>query len=56
VDAMYAPVALRFITYGIEVEIPAHSLVRAVLGSPAVRDWLSAAREEPESIPGAGVG
>lgn len=55
-DAMYAPVALRFVTYGVEVEEPAHSFVEAMLESVAVRDWLSAAQSEPEILPSGEVG
>ena len=55
-DAMYAPVALRFVTYGVEIENPAQSFLRAVLGSPDIQEWLSAAREEPEIMPSGEVG
>jgi len=55
-DAMYAPVVLRFVTYGVEVEEPARSFVEAILESVAVRDWLSAARAEPEIIPSGEAG
>lgn len=50
VDAMYAPVALRFVTYGVPLEEPAAGFVRSVRGHPAVREWLEAAREEEEVI------
>ncbi len=55
-DAMYAPVVLRFVTYGVEVEEPARSFVDAILESAAVRDWLSAASVEPEIIASGEVG
>ena len=50
-DAMYAPVALRFVTYGVEVAEPARSFVDAVLESAPVRDWLAVAQAEPQVIP-----
>jgi glutathione S-transferase len=48
-DAMYAPVVLRFRTYG----VPARnkSYVDAILALPAMREWIEAAEHEPESIP-----
>jgi glutathione S-transferase len=49
VDAMYAPVVLRFRTYG--VEGPNRSYMDAMLALPAMREWIDAAEREPESIP-----
>ena len=49
VDAMYAPVVLRFRTYG--VEGPNRSYMDAMLALPAMREWIEAAEREPESIP-----
>ena len=48
-DAMYAPVVLRFRTYG--VEGPNRSYMDAMLALPAMREWIAAAEREPESIP-----
>jgi glutathione S-transferase len=48
-DAMYAPVALRFRTYGVEVSNPAY--LKAVLALPAMQEWIAAAEREAESIP-----
>ena len=50
VDAMYAPVALRFRTYGIEVDDNARTWMAALLGIPAMQEWLQAAAAEPESL------
>jgi len=55
-DAMYAPVALRFLTYGVSLDGPAAGFVQAVEGHPAVREWLEAAREEEEVIEEGEVG
>ena len=48
-DAMYAPVVLRFRTYGVEPTNRAY--MDAVLALPAMRDWIEAAEREAESIP-----
>jgi len=48
-DAMYAPVVLRFRTYGVEVSNPAY--MQAVLALPAMQQWIAAAEREVESIP-----
>jgi glutathione S-transferase len=49
-DAFYAPVATRFVTYGVRLPEPARRYVDAVLGLPAVREWSAAARAEPEFV------
>jgi glutathione S-transferase len=49
VDAMYAPVVLRFRTY--EVEGPNREYMDAMLALPAMREWIEAAEREPQSIP-----
>ena len=49
-DAFYAPVATRFVTYGVELPPVARRYVDAVLALPAVREWSAAARAEPEVI------
>jgi glutathione S-transferase len=49
-DAFYAPVATRFVTYGVRVPDVARRYVDAVLALPAVREWSAAARAEPEVI------
>ncbi len=50
-DAMYAPVALRFRTYGVELPEAARSFADRVLESPALQRWLVAAEAETEVIP-----
>ena len=47
-DAMYAPVVLRFRTYG--VEGPNRKYMDAMLALPAMREWIEAAEREPGSI------
>ena len=48
-DAMYAPVVLRFRTYGVTVTKRAY--YDAMLALPAMREWIAAAEREAESIP-----
>lgn len=49
-DAMFAPVVLRFRTYGINLPESANSFARRVLESEAMQEWLAAAEVEPEVI------
>jgi glutathione S-transferase len=49
-DMMYAPVALRFVTYGIGVGAQSQAFVDAVGGLESVRDFVAAARAEPEHL------
>ncbi len=49
VDAMYAPVVLRFRTY--EVRVSNRAYADALLALPPMREWIEAAEREPESIP-----
>ncbi|MDX1517217.1 MAG: glutathione S-transferase family protein [Woeseiaceae bacterium] len=49
-DAMYAPVVLRFRTYGINLPDSAIVYARRVLESPAMQEWLVAAETEVEVI------
>jgi glutathione S-transferase len=50
VDAMYAPVALRFHTYRLDAGPVADDYVRTVLDNPAVGEWIEAGRRETEVI------
>lgn len=45
-DAMYAPVALRFVSYGVTVGPVERAWMDAVLALPALREWLSGADAE----------
>jgi len=49
-DIMYAPVALRFLTYDIAISDSAKEFQRAVSDRATVREWIAAATEEPEAI------
>jgi glutathione S-transferase len=50
-DAMLAPVALRFHTYGIALPETAQAYVATVCDDAAVRAWIQAARQETAIIP-----
>ena len=46
-DAMYAPVATRFRTYKTALDREAQSYCEAIMGLPAMQEWVAAARNEP---------
>ena len=49
-DAMYAPVVLRFQTYGVALEGAARDYADAVRALPALREWVAAGVAETERI------
>jgi glutathione S-transferase len=49
-DAMYAPVVMRFRTYGVDVPEAAFAYPKRLLESRAMQDWLVAAESETEVI------
>jgi glutathione S-transferase len=55
-DAMYAPVVLRFNTYGARVSDTARWYMATALEDSALQAWLRAAREEPWTIAADEVG
>lgn len=50
-DAFYAPVASRFITYGVSPGGAAGRYMNALWALPAVREWADAARAEDLRVP-----
>jgi glutathione S-transferase len=46
-DAMYAPVATRFRTYGVKLDSDSEAYCTAVLAHPAMQEWADAAKHEP---------
>ena len=50
-DAMYAPVALRFKTYAVQLSSSAQQYADAILALPGLHEWIAAARAEAEVIP-----
>lgn len=49
-DAMFAPVALRFRTYGVNLPDSAYAYAKRLLESPAMQQWLADAETEVEVI------
>ncbi len=49
-DAMYAPVAARFMTYEVDLDPTSRAYVDAVWSLPAIEEWVAAARAETERI------
>jgi glutathione S-transferase len=49
-DAIYAPVVLRFQTYGVELDGAARAYANAILALPAVQAWVADAVAETERI------
>lgn len=45
-DAMFAPVALRFVSYGISVDESCEKYVNTLLAMPSVQQWLDEAETE----------
>jgi glutathione S-transferase len=50
VDAMFAPVVMRFVTYEVKLDSEAKAYAGAILALPAIQEWLAAASRESESI------
>ncbi len=50
VDAMFAPVIMRFVTYDVKLNSSAKAYVDAILALPAIQEWVAAAYSESESI------
>lgn len=50
-DAMFAPVASRFRTYGVTLSETAEDYAEALLALPAMQEWAAAAEAEPWMIP-----
>lgn len=48
-DTMFAPVATRFVTYGVELDATCRAYVDAVYAMPAMKQWLADAEREPET-------
>lgn len=49
-DAMYAPVVTRFKTYHVALDAPCAAYCETILSLPEMRDWIAAARLEPEDV------
>jgi glutathione S-transferase len=49
-DAMYAPVATRFVTYGIKLPLLSQGYVQRTLDDQPLRDWYATAHSEAAVI------
>ena len=49
-DAMYAPVATRFLTYGVKLPKPCAAYCKTIMAMPEMKEWIAAAKAEPEEI------
>jgi glutathione S-transferase len=50
-DAMFAPVAFRFQSYGAALSVPSQAYLLHVLEDPDVRHWQDAAMREGHPLP-----
>lgn len=50
VDAMFAPIALRFKTYGISLNTPATAYMHKVLSCSVLAEWITQALQETEIV------
>jgi glutathione S-transferase len=55
-DAMYAPVVLRFNTYGAQLSQTAAGYVATALQDPTLQEWIAASRGEAWTVPHAEIG
>lgn len=49
-DAMYAPVATRFLTYDVALDSVCAAYCQTIMAMPEMQEWLGAARQEPDDI------
>jgi glutathione S-transferase len=49
-DAMFAPVAQRFLTYAVPVSATSAAYCHTINGWPLMREWIDAARAEPDEM------
>lgn len=49
-DIMYAPVALRFVTYSIPLSRDAQQFVDRVVELPSIKEWIRDSKAEPERL------
>ena len=49
-DAMYAPVATRFVTYDVKLDPVSTAYCDLIMAMPEMQEWIDAAVQEPEEI------
>ena len=49
-DAMYAPVATRFLTYDVPLPLACKQYCQTIMAMPEMKEWVAAAKLEPDDI------
>ena len=49
-DAMYAPVATRFITYDVKLDGQCSAYCNAIMTLPHMQEWIAGAKSEPDEL------
>ena len=49
-DAMYAPVATRFLTYDVVLDSASAQYCKTIMALPYMQEWLEAAKVEPDEL------
>lgn len=49
-DAMFAPVATRFLTYDVKLNKPCIEYCQTIMAMPEMKEWVEAAKREPDDI------
>jgi glutathione S-transferase len=49
-DAMFAPVVTRFTTYDVKLEADCAAYCASVTATPAMQEWIDAAKSEPDEL------
>jgi glutathione S-transferase len=49
-DAMYAPVVTRFLTYDVKLDADCAAYCKHIMALPAMKEWVAAAKLEPDDI------
>lgn len=49
-DAMYAPVATRFLSYDVKLPAPCTTYCATIMAMPEMQAWIEAAKSEPDDI------
>jgi glutathione S-transferase len=49
-DAMYAPVATRFLTYDVKLDPECAGYCKTIMAWPAMQEWIAAAQLEPDEL------
>jgi glutathione S-transferase len=49
-DAMFAPVATRFLTYDVKLDPACATYCQAIMAMPHMQEWIAAAKSEPDEV------